>query len=75
LSDLLYLIQTQAGFQIASTPTYHAADKHDTPPSHFKLTPGQPVLLSRTPYLPHSDRTLYPLEQQGDTKNISFLIV
>jgi len=22
----------------ASTPKYHAADKHDTPPSHFKLT-------------------------------------
>jgi len=28
-----------------STPKYHAADKHDTPPSHFKLTPGQPALL------------------------------
>jgi len=23
----------------------HAADKHDTPPSHFKLTLGQPALL------------------------------
>jgi len=28
-----------------STPTYHATDKHDTPPSHFKLTLGQPALL------------------------------
>jgi len=26
----------------ASTLKYHAADKHDTPPSHFKLTLGQP---------------------------------
>jgi len=24
---------------------YHAADKYDTPPSHFKLTLGQPALL------------------------------
>jgi len=23
----------------------HATDKHDTPPSHFKLTLGQPALL------------------------------
>jgi len=23
---------------------YHAADKHDTPPSDFKLTLGQPAL-------------------------------
>jgi len=29
----------------ASTPKYHAADKHDTPSSHFKLTLGQPALL------------------------------
>jgi len=27
------------------TPKYHAADKHDTPPSHFKLTLGQPALF------------------------------
>jgi len=26
----------------ASTPKYHIADKHDTLPSHFKLTQGQP---------------------------------
>jgi len=26
----------------ASTPKYHAADKHDTPPSHFKLTLAPP---------------------------------
>jgi len=33
--------------QVASTPKYHAADKHDTPPSHFKLTVtlGQPALF------------------------------
>jgi len=29
----------------ASTPKYHAADKQDTPPSHFKLTLGQPAAL------------------------------
>jgi len=29
----------------ASTVKYHAADKHDTPPSHFKLTLGQPALF------------------------------
>jgi len=29
----------------ASTPKYHAEDKHDTPPSHFKLTLGKPPLL------------------------------
>jgi len=28
-----------------STPKYHAADEHDTPPSHIKLTLGQPSLL------------------------------
>jgi len=28
-----------------STPKYHVADKHDTIPSHFKLTLGQPALL------------------------------
>jgi len=28
----------------SSTPKYHVADKHDNPPSHFKLTLGQPVL-------------------------------
>jgi len=29
------------GFNLcSSTPKYHAADKHDTPPSHFKLTLG-----------------------------------
>jgi len=27
-----------------STPKYHAADKHDTLPSQFKLTLGQPAL-------------------------------
>jgi len=32
------------GFQCANTPKYHAADKHDTPPSHIKLTLGQPAL-------------------------------
>jgi len=26
-------------------PKYHAADKHDTLPSHIKLTLGQPALL------------------------------
>jgi len=40
------MVQTQAGFKIASTPKYYAADKHDTPPSHFKPTLGQSVLLS-----------------------------
>jgi len=29
----------------ASTPKYHATDNHDTPPSHFKMTLGQPALL------------------------------
>jgi len=29
----------------ASTLKYHAADIHDTPPSHIKLTLGQPALL------------------------------
>jgi len=29
----------------ASTPKYHAADKHDTPPSHFKLAHSQPAAL------------------------------
>jgi len=29
----------------ASTQKYHAADKHDTRLSHFKLTLGQPALL------------------------------
>jgi len=33
------------GFKDASTPKYHAADKHDTPPSHFKLTLVQPALF------------------------------
>jgi len=28
----------------ASTPKYHAADKQDTPLSHFILTLGQPAL-------------------------------
>jgi len=28
-----------------NTPKYHAADKHDTPPSHIKLTLGEPALL------------------------------
>jgi len=28
-----------------STPKYNAADKHDTPPSHIKLTLGQPAQL------------------------------
>jgi len=32
-------------FYWTSTPKYHDADKHDTPPSHFKLTLGQPALL------------------------------
>jgi len=27
-----------------TVPKYHAADKHDTPPSHIKLTLGQPAL-------------------------------
>jgi len=31
--------------QVLSTLRYHAADKHDTPPSHFKLTLGQPALF------------------------------
>jgi len=29
----------------ASTPKYHVAEKHDTPPSNFKLTLGQPALF------------------------------
>jgi len=45
LSVLLWLVHTQAGFQGASTSKYHAADKQDTPTSHFKLTMGQPALL------------------------------
>jgi len=28
-----------------STLKYHAADKYDTPPSHFKLTLGQSALF------------------------------
>jgi len=28
-----------------STPKYQAVDEHDTPPSHFKLAMGQPVLF------------------------------
>jgi len=28
-----------------STPKYHAADKHDIPPSHIKLTLGQPAMF------------------------------
>jgi len=40
LSDLLYLVKAQTRFLIASTLKYHAADKYDTPPSHFKLTLG-----------------------------------
>jgi len=37
-----------------STPKYQATDKHDTPPSHFKL-----------PDLPHSERSLYQLCHRG----------
>jgi len=37
-------VQDSSQFLCASTPKYHAADKHDTPPSHFKLTLGQPAL-------------------------------
>jgi len=29
----------------ASTPKYHATDKHDTPPGYMKLTLGQSDLL------------------------------
>jgi len=35
----------QAGFSCASTSKYHAADKHDIPPSLFILTLGEPDLL------------------------------
>jgi len=28
-----------------SAPKYHAGDKHDIPPDHFKLTVGQSALL------------------------------
>jgi len=28
-----------------STPKYHAADQHGTPPSHFKLSQGQPAMF------------------------------
>jgi len=31
------LIETQAGFNIASTLKYHAADEHDATPSHYIL--------------------------------------
>jgi len=34
-----------SGIYCASTPKYHVTDKHDTPPSYFKLTLGQPDLL------------------------------
>jgi len=37
--------QTQAGIYCATTPKYHAADNHDTPSSHFKLTLCQPGLF------------------------------
>jgi len=42
-----YVVTDQDSHRVscASTPKYHAADKHDTPPSHFKLTLGQPALL------------------------------
>jgi len=29
----------------ASIPKYYVADKHNTPPSDYKLTLGQPALL------------------------------
>jgi len=29
----------------ASTPKYHATEKHNTPPCHFNLTLGQSVLI------------------------------
>jgi len=29
----------------ASTLKYHDTDKHDTPPGHSLMTPGQPALL------------------------------
>jgi len=32
-----------AYFKCASTPKYHATDKHYTQPSHFKLILGQPA--------------------------------
>jgi len=31
--------------QTTSTPKYHAADKHDTPPSHFIVTLDKPARL------------------------------
>jgi len=37
--------QVCCNWSSASTPMYHTADKHDTPPSHFILTPGQPDLF------------------------------
>jgi len=33
------------GYSRVNILKYHAANKHDTPPSHFKLTLGQPALL------------------------------
>jgi len=35
----------QAEVYCTSTSKYHAADKHDTPSSYFKLTLGQSALL------------------------------
>jgi len=45
LLDLLLLALNQAGYHCSIAPMYHAADKHDTPPSHFKLIWIKPALL------------------------------
>jgi len=34
-----------SGILMCAKYMYHAADEHDTTPSHFKLTLGQPALL------------------------------
>jgi len=44
-SDLLQLVQIQAGFTVPAHDIQNAADVHGTPFSHFKLTLGQPHLL------------------------------
>jgi len=40
-------VTVQDSSQVLSTSTlkYHAAKNHETPPSPFKLIPGQPALL------------------------------
>jgi len=55
------------------TPKYHAADKNDTPPSHFKLTLGQSALLyalNGEPYLGEAagaNFSVFDLTPTGDS--------